>query len=64
MPAALQGPGIIPHLKPVKRALVKTDSIGKSVLMSPIIVLAVGIVAATGSLKRGREHDGKSLPVP
>jgi formate dehydrogenase iron-sulfur subunit len=50
------GPGR-PHLKPVKRTLAKTDSIGKSVLMSPVIGLAAGIIAATGSLMERRKRD-------
>ncbi|MCK9274939.1 MAG: 4Fe-4S dicluster domain-containing protein [Syntrophales bacterium] len=43
-----------PHLKPVKRALAKTDGTGKSVLLSPAIGLVAGIAAAAGTLMKKR----------
>ena len=52
--AIAKGPGR-PHLKPVTRSLAKTESMGNSVLLSPVIGLAAGIATAANVLKKRRK---------
>lgn len=49
-----KGPGS-PHLGPAKRAMAGTDSLGKAVLLSPVVALAAGVIAAM----RLRDDSGK-----
>ncbi len=52
--AIAKGPGN-PHLKPVKRPLAATDTLGTLLLLSPVVGLAAGIVAAAGAVKPSKQ---------
>jgi len=43
--AIRKGPGM-PHLGPAKRAMAGTDGAGRAVLLSPVIAVAAGVIAA------------------
>lgn len=54
-----KGPGR-PHLKSVDRAMAKTDVLGNTVLLAPLVGLAAGIAAVKGALRnesKGEEEE-------
>lgn len=53
-----KGPGR-PHLKEAPRSMAGTDSMGKSVLLTPLVGLAAGIAAVKGALHKRDEVPGK-----
>ena len=53
-----KGPGK-PHLQEVQRSMADTDSLGRTVLLTPLIGLAAGIAAVRGSLNRKDEGPEK-----
>ncbi len=54
--AVEQGPGK-PNLKPVKRAMAKTDTAAKAVLAAPALGIAAGVASAFGFISKRKEEN-------